>query len=70
MRHVSWNSPNGIMLLGGTGSKGGRTSEILTDDGDSSSSFTTETYTDFSCAIKLDDKAMKFGIGRQMANST
>ena len=70
MKHVSWNSPNGIMLLGGSGTKGGGTSEILTHDGHASASFSMATTTDFSCAIKLDDKAKKFVIGSQMANST
>ena len=70
VKHVSWSSPNGILLIGGSGTKGGGTSEILTDDGHSSASFATATTTDFSCAIKFDDKAQKFTIGGQIANST
>ena len=35
--HSSWNSPQGVMLLGGKSSK--RTSEILTEDGQWNSSF-------------------------------
>ena len=67
---MSWSSPNGIMLIGGSGTKGGGTSEILTDDGHSSASFATATTTDFSCAIKFDDKALKFNRGGQNENSS
>ena len=35
--HSSWNSPQGVMLLGGKSSR--RTSEILTEDGQWNSSF-------------------------------
>ena len=43
LSHSAWASPRGIMLMGSLWSK--KTTEILTDDGDSTPSFTLDDKT-------------------------
>ena len=38
-RHSAWASPQGVILLGGWGDRDGKTTEILTEDGDTKPGF-------------------------------
>merc|ERR1712112_511427 len=53
--HSSWMSQHGVVLMGG-GSPS--TSEILTEDGQSSPSFTLKYDTYQACTIELDDEVI------------
>ena len=49
--HVSWNTEDGLVLLGGEGSNSKKTSEIV-KDGVSEPAFPLRYKTVFSCAIR------------------
>jgi len=60
--HVSWSSPIGIILMGGSSDDGvSSTTELLTNNGVSQNHFQLKYPLNEACAIELDDKVIVTG---------
>ena len=59
--HCAWNSPQGIILIGGWHTGNGDTTEILLENGDTNPGFNLDYAIDYACAIEESDSVIITG---------